>query len=81
MNTFPRIHVGWHGFSFSSPEKGCAQTMAFRLGWSSQPDGRLGFEGGSGNSPFEVGWFWIRVEFMVKKIKRKLFCFYKNKMI
>jgi hypothetical protein len=34
---------------------------------------------GSRNSPFEAGQFWIRVGFMVKKIKRKLFCFYKNK--
>jgi hypothetical protein len=53
--------------------------MAFRLGWSSQPDGRLGFEGGSGNSPFEVGQFWIRVEFTVKKIKENYFVFIKIK--
>ena len=47
--------------------------MAIRPGWSSPPDERFGFGGGSENSPFEVERFLIGVEFMVKKIKRKLF--------
>jgi len=53
--------------------------MAIKPGWSSPLDERFGFGGGSENSPFEVERFLIGVEFMVKKIKRKLFCFYKIK--
>ena len=68
----------WHGFSFSTPEKGCARTMAFRLGWSSLPDESFGFEGGLGNSPFEAEGYEVEVGFMVKKVKRKYFCFYKK---
>ena len=39
--------------------------MAINLGWSSQPDERVGFGGGSKNSPFEAKWFWIGVGFMM----------------
>ena len=53
--------------------------MAIKPGWSSLLDERFGFGGDSENSLFEVERFLIGVEFMVKKIKRKLFCFYKNK--
>jgi hypothetical protein len=54
--------------------------MAFRLGWSSQPDGNFDFESGSRNSPFEVEGYEVEVGFMVKKVKRKYFCFYKKKI-
>ena len=47
--------------------------MAFRLGWSSYLNERIGFDGGLGNSLIEAKRFLIGVEFMVKKIKRKLF--------
>jgi hypothetical protein len=66
-NIFPRILVG--------EEKGCARTIAFKLGWSSPPDERLGFGGGSANSPFEVDWQGFEVGFMMEDvifyIKRK----------
>jgi hypothetical protein len=61
------------GFSFSCPEKGCARTIAFKLGWSSQPDERFGFGGGSRNSPFEAERFWNCDGFMMKKIKENYF--------
>jgi hypothetical protein len=57
------------GSSFSRPEKVCARTMATKLGWSSQPDERFGFEGGSGNSSFEAVRFWIGAGFKVTKKK------------
>ena len=55
--------------------------MAFKLGWSSQPDEWFGFETGDGlrNSPFEAERYGFEVGFMVKKDKRRYFCFYKNK--
>ena len=51
--------------------------MAFKLGWSSQPDERFGFEIGDGstNSPFEADRFEFEVSFMVEKDKR-YFCFF-----
>jgi hypothetical protein len=53
----------------SYPEKGCARTIAFKLGWSSQPDERFGFEIGDGlrNSPYEAERFEFKVGFMVTK--------------
>jgi hypothetical protein len=63
------------------PEKGSAQTKAFKLGWSSWPDEWVGFETGDGtrNSPFEVKGFAMDVSFMIEKIKEDYFCFYKKK--
>ena len=40
--------------------------MAIKPGWSSQPDKKFGFGGGSENSPFEADRYWIGVVFMVK---------------
>jgi len=59
------------GFSFSCPEKGCAQTMAIKLGWSPLPDENFGFgeSGGSWNSPFEVERVGFGIGFMIEKIK------------
>jgi hypothetical protein len=54
------------GFSLYCPKKGCAQTMAMKVGWSPLPDERFGFGGGSANSPLEVEGFWIGVDFMLK---------------
>jgi hypothetical protein len=68
----------WQGFSLSCPKKGCAQTMAIKLGQSPQPDERFGFgeSGGSRNSPFEAKQFFKGVGFMVK-----IYCFlYKKKI-
>ena len=59
----------------SCPEKGCARTIAFKLGWSSLPNERFEFEGGSGNSPFEAAGFAKDDGFMIEKDKRKLFLF------
>ena len=67
------------GFSFSSPEKGYAWTMATKPGWSSPPDERFGFVGCSENSPFEVERFLRGVEFMLKKDKKKTILFLWNK--
>jgi hypothetical protein len=53
--------------------------MAIKPGCSSQPDERLGFEGGLGNSPFEAEWYAIEIGFMIEKIKEDYFCFYKKK--
>ena len=67
------------GFSFSSPEKGCAQTMAIKQWWSSPPDERFGGGSGLANSPFEAKGFFIRVVFMFEKGKRNIFVFIKGK--
>jgi hypothetical protein len=56
------------GFHYQSLEKGCARTIAFKLGWSSPPDERLGFGGGSANSPFEVDWQGFEVGFMMENV-------------
>ena len=62
------------------PKKGCAQTIAFKLGWSSWLDESFDFEGGSGNSPFEAERVGFGIGFMVTKIKEKnIFYFYKSK--
>jgi hypothetical protein len=53
--------------------------MAFKLGWSSLPDERLGFGGGSVNSPFEADRFWVRVVCMVKKVK-EIYLFLQKKI-
>ena len=52
--------------------------MAFKLGWSSQPDERFGFEIGDGsrNSPFEAERYGFEVGFMVEKDKRRYFLFF-----
>jgi hypothetical protein len=55
----------WQGFSLLCPEKVCAQTMAIKLGWSSQPDGRVGFGAGSRNSPFEAKRLEFEVGFII----------------
>ena len=52
--------------------------MAFRLGWSSQPDERLGFESVLGNSPFEAEGYEVEVGFMVKEVKENIFVFIKK---
>ena len=51
--------------------------MAIKLGQSSQPDEKVGFDGsgGSWNSPFEVDRYWIGVVFVVKIF----LCFYIKK--
>jgi hypothetical protein len=61
---------------FSSLEKGCARTKAFKLGWSSSPDERLGFGGGSANSPFAAGRKGFEVGFMMEKVKEIFFLFF-----
>jgi hypothetical protein len=53
--------------------------MALKLGWSSLPDEWFGFGGSSANSPFEEDRYWIGVDFVMIKKKRKYFCFYKKK--
>jgi hypothetical protein len=58
---------------FSSPEKGCARTKAFKLGWSLLPDERLSFGGGSANSPFVAGRKGFEVGFMMEKVKKIFF--------
>ena len=54
--------------------------MAIKQWWSSPPDERFGGGSGLANSPFEAKGFFIRVVFMVIKIK-EMFCFYKKKRI
>ena len=39
--------------------------MAIKPGWGSQPDERVGFGGGSGNSPFKAEMLRFGVGFMV----------------
>ena len=43
--------------------------MAIKPGWSSLPNERFGFGGGLANLPFEAKGFFIRVVFMLKKVK------------
>jgi hypothetical protein len=68
------------GFSLSCLEKGSARTIAFKLGWSAQPDERFCFETGNGsrNSPFEAEGFATNVGFMIEKIKEYYFVFIKK---
>ena len=54
--------------------------MAIKPEWSSLPDERLGFGGGSANLPFEVDRFWVGVVLMVKKVK-EIFLFKKKERI
>jgi len=49
--------------------------MVIKPGGSPQPDEWLGFEGGSGNSPFKMDWYWIGVDVMMEKIKDFFFVF------
>ena len=47
--------------------------MAIKLGWSPLLDEWFGFGGGLANSPFEADRYWIGMDFMVIKKKKKIF--------
>jgi hypothetical protein len=48
------------------PKEGLCPNHSFYARVEFTPDERFGFEGGSGNAPFEAKSFWIGIDFMVK---------------